>query len=63
MSVPRSSHDFDAAAPSPIEAEQLVKRMSMNGSLDETSAKDDKVLKIATFSLQKYLKVRHLVYT
>ncbi|CDH48520.1 related to engulfment and cell motility gene 1protein [Lichtheimia corymbifera JMRC:FSU:9682] len=55
MSLPRSSHDFDAA-PSPIEAEQLVKRMSTNGSLDETSAKDDKVLKIATFSLQKYLK-------
>ncbi|KAI9321057.1 ELMO/CED-12 family-domain-containing protein [Dichotomocladium elegans] len=51
------SHEFDTA-PSPEEAERLVKRMSTGANLADQSisSKDDKVLKIATFSLQKYLK-------
>jgi hypothetical protein len=55
------AHDFEAP-PTPQEAEFLVKRLSSGFTLgDNASAtltpKDDKSLKIATFSLQKYLKV------
>ncbi|KAI9494126.1 ELMO/CED-12 family-domain-containing protein [Zychaea mexicana] len=56
-----SSYEFDSA-PTPEEAEKLVKRMSAGATLADQSSgntaatKDDKVLKIATFSLQKYLK-------
>ena len=58
------TYEFDSA-PTPEEAEKLVKRMSAgtnfpdqtNGGNTTTNTKDDKVLKIATFSLQKYLKV------
>jgi engulfment and cell motility protein 1 len=49
-------------SPSPEEAENMVKRMSISGppltdpKTGQPLPKDDKVLKIATFSLQKYLK-------
>lgn len=48
--------------PTANEAENVVKRMSTGATIsDQVSAtssnKDDKVLKMATFSLQKYLKV------
>ncbi|KAI9275674.1 ELMO/CED-12 family-domain-containing protein [Phascolomyces articulosus] len=55
------TYEFDSA-PTPEEAEKLVKRMSAGANLADqtagttTTTKDDKVLKIATFSLQKYLK-------
>jgi hypothetical protein len=44
-------------------AEKLVNRMSTGASISDpisstSTPKDDKVLKMATFSLQKYLKVR-----
>ncbi|KAI9273624.1 ELMO/CED-12 family-domain-containing protein [Sporodiniella umbellata] len=53
---------YDAdVQPSPQEAENLVKRLSSGFSLSENSTPsltpmDDKSLKIATFSLQRYLK-------
>lgn len=61
MSSTRSSSEFEVA-PSREEAESLVKRMSAGASLSDqtigdSAAKDARVLKIATFSLQKYLKV------
>jgi hypothetical protein len=55
------------APPSPEEAEKMVKRMSYGaaGLTDPKTGqplpKDDKVLKIATFSLQKYLKASEQV--
>lgn len=47
-------------------AEKLVNRMSTGASISDpissaSAPKDDKVLKMATFSLQKYLKVRTFV--
>lgn len=61
MSNDTAMNDIVAAGPAPDEAEKMVKRMSAGNSLvDPTTGqplpKDDKVLKIATFSLQKYLK-------
>ncbi|KAI8381039.1 ELMO/CED-12 family-domain-containing protein [Radiomyces spectabilis] len=53
-----STNELDTAAE---KAEKLVKRMSAGATLSDQASeksvtKDDKVLKIATFSLQKYLK-------
>ncbi|KAG2176830.1 hypothetical protein INT44_007494 [Umbelopsis vinacea] len=61
MSSDTPSNDV-ITSPSPEEAENMVKRMSVSGPplTDPKTGlplpKDDKVLKIATFSLQKYLK-------
>lgn len=57
----RPSREFESA-PTAEEAEKLVKRMSAGANVTEghtgkSSAKEDEVLKVATFSLQKYLKV------
>lgn len=47
-------------------AQEAIKRLSTGASLNESSTnlaatpKDDKSLKIATFSLQGYLKVKRL---
>ncbi|ORY93812.1 ELMO/CED-12 family-domain-containing protein [Syncephalastrum racemosum] len=52
------SYEFDSTAPAG-EAEKLVKRMSAGANLAQSGSivsKDDKALKIATFSLQKYLQ-------
>ncbi|KAI9016397.1 ELMO/CED-12 family-domain-containing protein [Phycomyces nitens] len=54
------AYEFDSA-PTPKEAETLVKRMSTSLQLTDHSAggletKEDKFIKIATFSLQNYLK-------
>lgn len=56
----RPSREFEPA-PTAEEAEKLVKRMSAGANVAEghaakTSAKEEEVLKVATFSLQKYLK-------
>lgn len=56
------AYDTDVQ-PSPQEAEDLVKRLSSGFSLSENTTQsltpmDDKSLKIATFSLQRYLKVK-----
>ncbi|KAG0172834.1 hypothetical protein DFQ28_009796 [Apophysomyces sp. BC1034] len=56
----RTSYEFDSA-PTPEEAEKLVKRMSTGANLPDqgpghSQTKDEKVLKIATYSLQNYLK-------
>ncbi|KAM3586985.1 hypothetical protein VKS41_002032 [Umbelopsis sp. WA50703] len=61
MSSDTPLNDIAASTPPPDEAEKMVKRMSAgHGLTDPTTGqplpKDDKVLKIATFSLQKYLK-------
>ncbi len=55
-------YDLDKQ-PSPQEAEYLVKRLSSSFCLSENTNQpltplDDKSLKIATFSLQRYLKVK-----
>lgn len=53
------SYEFESATPAG-EAEKLVKRMSAGANLAQSGSivsKDDKALKIATFSLQKYLQV------
>jgi hypothetical protein len=55
-------YDLDKQ-PTPQEAEYVVKRLSSSFNfLDNTNQPmtplDDKSLKIATFSLQKYLKVK-----
>jgi hypothetical protein len=55
-------YDLDKQ-PSPQEAEYLVKRLSSGFCLSENTNQpltplDDKSLKIATFSLQRYLKVK-----
>lgn len=61
MSNDTTSSDV-ITSPSPEEAEKMVKRMSISAPplTDPKTGlplpKDDKVLKIATFSLQKYLK-------
>lgn len=61
MSNDTAMNDIVASGPAPDEAEKMVKRMSAGNSLVDPATgqplpKDDKVLKIATFSLQKYLK-------
>jgi engulfment/cell motility protein 1 len=48
-------------------AEKLVNRMSTGASISHpisstSTPEDDKVLKMATFSLQKYLKVRTFLF-
>ncbi|KAF7729890.1 hypothetical protein EC973_003624 [Apophysomyces ossiformis] len=60
MASLRTSYEFDSA-PTPEEAEKLVKRMSTGANLPAhgggySQTKDEKVLKIATYSLQNYLK-------
>jgi engulfment/cell motility protein 1 len=61
MSTDTPSSDV-ITSPSPEEAENMVRRMSISGpgltdpKTGQPLPKDDKVLKIATFSLQKYLK-------
>lgn len=55
-------YDLDKQ-PTPQEAEYLVKRLSSSFGLSENTNQpltplDDKSLKIATFSLQRYLKVK-----
>ncbi|KAJ2959398.1 hypothetical protein NQZ79_g5141 [Umbelopsis isabellina] len=63
MSNDTAMNDIVASGPAPDEAEKMVKRMSAGNSLVDPATgqplpKDDKVLKIATFSLQKYLKAK-----
>lgn len=62
VTVMAQAYDLDKQ-PSPQEAEYLVKRLSSGFSLSEYTNQpltpmDDKSLKITTFSLQRYLKVK-----